>query len=143
MSEQTFRTQNGHSLLEVLVVIAILALLTSIAVPRLSRYGELGKENGLRTQIATVSAALRLFREDVGRFPTPSEGLAALENQPPGIAAWAGPYLSDTMLRDPWGYALVYRSPGDGSVFELFSATKPGWARKSFRMLGTSGEASQ
>lgn len=128
-------TEDGHTLLELLVVIAILGLLASIAAPRLSRYSELGKENALKTQLSTVSAALRLFREDVGRYPTATEGLSALVSQPAGLADWGGPYLASSALRDPWGKDLAYGSADQGSDFSLFSAGKPAWKRHALLAL--------
>jgi len=61
-------------------------------------------------------AALEDFREDVGRYPTPEEGLDALRENP-GIAEWDGPYVPDTIQRlDPWGQPYRYRIlGGDGA----------------------------
>jgi hypothetical protein len=57
-------------------------------------------------------AALGGFREDVGRYPTFEEGLAALRENP-GIAEWDGPYLPDTIQSvDPWGQPYRYRILG-------------------------------
>jgi general secretion pathway protein G len=128
-------TEGGHTLLELLVVIAILGLLASIAAPRLSRYAELGKENALKTQLSTVSSALRLFREDVGRFPATTEGLSVLLREPAGLAGWGGPYLASSALRDPWGKDLVYGSPDQSGDFTLFSASKPEWKRHALLTL--------
>ena len=52
------------------------------------------------------------FRQDLGRFPTTAEGLAALVTEPNGgLASWKGPYVR-AIHPDPWGNQLQYRSPG-------------------------------
>lgn len=61
------------------------------------------------TRLSTVRAALELFRADVGRFPTSSEGLSIL-----ATPAGRGPYVSASELVDPWGSPLVYDYHDEG-----------------------------
>jgi type II secretion system protein G len=70
-----------------------------------------------------VSLALDMFLVDVGRYPTPQEGLAALVQNPGGLAKWHGPYLKTTGVPlDPWGQPYQYRIPGtNGNDFDLFT----------------------
>lgn len=136
MKPSASSAESGQTLLELLVVLAILGLLAAIAAPQMSRYGEIGKENALRTQLAAVAAALRLFRDDVGRFPTTTEGLNSLAREPADTAGWDGPYVSgNSSLLDPWGHTLNYRSAEQGTDFDLLSSHKPEWRRNSERLL--------
>ncbi len=91
------RGDAGFTLLEMLVVLAIMGLLAAIIAP----------------QIQNVDAALQLFRLDVGRFPTQEEGLNALVTAPPTAPGWNGPYLQKSAaLTDPWGTPYLYKVPG-------------------------------
>ncbi len=74
-----------------------------------------------RSQIAGIAVALDLFRLDAGRYPTSSEGLAALVTTPPQMDFWGGPYLQAEDLSDPWGRTYVYRFPGEGGPYDLQS----------------------
>jgi general secretion pathway protein G len=124
----TIRTQQhagseaGTTLLELLVVLAILGLLAAIAAPQMARYLESGQRNAALTQVASLSAKLYLFRADMGRYPSTAEGLVALLTAPPNSQNWNGPYVKNAAeLRDPWGHYYLYRSPGTQGDFDLKS----------------------
>ncbi len=112
----------GFTLVEMLVVLAIIGLLVGLVAPRV--FGQLA-EAKVRTahiQIENFKNALDLFYLDAGRYPTSSEGLTALVKSTGGLSAWNGPYLKGGMVpNDPWGKAYVYRSPGERSPFEITS----------------------
>ena len=107
-----------------MIVIVILALIAGIVGPRLFKKVGKAKQGTARTQIAQIEAALDSFRLDVGRYPTTSEGLAALmQSSAPG---WDGPYLKKKVPLDPWGRPYVYVSPGSRAEYELSSLGKDG-----------------
>ncbi len=116
----------GFTLLELLVVVAIIALLAGYVGPRY--FGQIGKAetNAARAQIDSLEKALDTYRLDVGRYPTTAEGLAALEVQPSGVTKWAGPYLKKGIPQDPWGRPYLYKSPGDHGEFDLYTLGKDG-----------------
>src|SRR6185312_6212502 len=92
--------QGGFTLVEILVVIAIIALIVSLVGP----------------------SVLDLFNLDTGRYPTTSEGLVALIRSPGNIPSWNGPYLkSGSVPDDPWGKPYVYRSPGEHGAYDIMS----------------------
>lgn len=115
------RRERGFSLIELIVVLVILGLLATVVGPQvISRLSE-GKRNIAQVQIKDLEGALDLFRFDVGRYPTSSEGLEALLEEG-GIQNWNGPYLNKTSLpKDPWGNEYQYRSPGQYAEFDLWS----------------------
>jgi general secretion pathway protein G len=118
------RDEAAFTLVELLVVLAILSLLVGIAVPQLFRYFSQAKEDAARIQMQTIASGLDLFLLDVGRYPTQQEGLQALVESPPAADRWAGPYVREpTILTDPWGRPYVYRKPGQqkGIAFDLFT----------------------
>ena len=80
------------------------------------------KAKTAKIQIESIGAALQLYRIDVGRYPTSSEGLRALIQPSGSAASWNGPYLSKREVpRDPWGNEYQYRSPGQGGDFDIIS----------------------
>ena len=110
----------GFTLVELLVVLAILALLAGIVGPRV--LGQLGgaKSKTASVQISDLEKTLELFKLDVGRYPTAEEGLDALVKKPANAAGWTGPYLKGGVPVDPWSHPYVYK-PGPGGTFEILS----------------------
>jgi general secretion pathway protein G len=116
------RGTSGFTLVELLVVLAVLALIVGLVAPRALGYLGRGKTEAARIDIRTLGTALDLFRLDLARFPTQAEGLQALIAPPPGVAGWAGPYLPEKSVpSDPWGHPYIYRIPGQHGVYDLFS----------------------
>ncbi len=116
------RGDAGYTLMELLVVLAILGFLAAIATPMVIRYLDSAKLSTAKTEVSNLSASLDLFKYDVGRYPTTQEGLDALLKAPSSADNWNGPYIKKTTgLKDPWGHPYNYRSPGEHGEFDLFS----------------------
>src|SRR5215813_8372263 len=97
-------THSGFTLLELLVVVAIIALLVGYVAPRY--FGQVGKSEvaTAKAQIDALEKALDQYRLDVGRYPSNELGLKALTDKPATDAAkWNGPYLKKAVPLDPWG----------------------------------------
>ncbi len=116
------RVMQGFTLVELLVVLAILTLLAGLVGPRV--LGQLGgaKAKSAAVQIADFDKALELYKLDVGRFPTKDEGLDALNKKPANANGWNGPYLKGTGIpSDPWGNPYRYANPGPNGGIEILS----------------------
>ncbi|MEQ1755439.1 MAG: type II secretion system major pseudopilin GspG [Micropepsaceae bacterium] len=110
--------QAGYSLLELLVVLAILSLIIAIAAPRVIGYFESSKAKAAKIQIQNILTALDMYKMDNSGYPTEPQGLKALVEKPEGVASWNGPYLTRADgINDPWGKPYFYKAPGlHGSV---------------------------
>lgn len=118
--------QLGFTLLELLVVVAIIGLLAAYVGPRY--FSQLGKSEMTvaKAQIEAFDKALDQYRLDMGRYPTTEQGLAVLVTKPAADKKWNGPYLSKDIPADPWGNPYRYRNPGPKGEYEILSYGKDG-----------------
>jgi general secretion pathway protein G len=120
----------GFTLMEMLVVLAIIGLIVGMVGPRI--LGTLDREAPkiAATQAKLLRGAIENFRLDVGRYPTTQEGLSALITKPAdtSIAArWRGPYTDGDVPLDPWKTPYQYSVPGaNGQPFALYSMGSDG-----------------
>jgi len=117
------RRESGFTLVEMLVVLAIIGLLVSFVGPRVLNYLSDSKARVARMQIQGFSSALDLYYLDNGGYPSSAEGLNALVQKPDQAAGqWKGPYLKSLAIpNDPWGRPYVYRSPGQHGSYDIVS----------------------
>ena len=112
----------GFTLVEMLVVIAIIGLVVGLVGPRVLNYLSESKVKAAKIQIESFSAALDLYYLDNGGYPTANEGLGALFQRPTSASGWNGPYMrSGSIPLDPWGHPYLYKVPGDHAAYEIDS----------------------
>ena len=119
---KTTNNESGFTLIEILVVIALIALLASLVGPKL--FSKLGssKVKAAKVQIQMLETSLDAFRLDIGRYPSGTEGLQVLWDNPGNLINWDGPYLPKPVKQDPWGNPYLFHSPGpDAKPFDLLS----------------------
>lgn len=119
------RPPRGFTLLEMLVVLAIVGLLMGLVGPRLFQHAEGAKVQTAETQIKMLAGALQTMRLDIARLPTAEEGLGLLTRRPSDertAKSWAGPYLDEPAPNDPWDEPYVYSpEPTGDRPFTLYS----------------------
>ena len=124
MTYHSKKLQNdqGFTLIELIVVVAIIGLLAGLVVPQFIKQEEKATAKAAKAQIELLGTALDTFRLDVGRYPSSQEGLQALTHKPGGLDRWEGPYLKKEVPNDPWGKPYIYKSPGDnGRPYDIAS----------------------
>lgn len=116
--------QRAFTLIEVLVVVAILGILAAIVVPRIMDRPDEAKRVAARADIGAIVQALKLYRLDNGTYPATDQGLGALVQRPttnPVPSNWKqGGYL-ERLPKDPWGGDYQYLSPGIKGEIDVFS----------------------
>lgn len=118
---------DGYTLTEILVVMAIIGLIAAVLTPGL--IGQLGRARSktAQMQLETLAAGVEMYRSDVGRYPTQGETLTVLLADPGGETAWSGPYVKDPRaLQDPWGNPVQYTVDSQGRSFTVKSLGRDG-----------------
>lgn len=122
--EKRRKRLGGFSFIEVMVVIIILGLLSSIVGVYLFDSAEQAKADATKTQIKGLETALDLYRLHNSRYPSAEQGLKALLEKPEvGFIPknWNGPYLRGNNLpEDGWGSPYRYLSV-NGKNYEIIS----------------------
>ncbi|RYG99784.1 MAG: type II secretion system protein GspG [Alphaproteobacteria bacterium] len=116
---------DGFSLVELLVVLAIIGLIAAIATPQVLGYLDNAKVDTARAQIRNFESALELYYLDAGSYPTSDQSLTLLVQRPENGADWNGPYIKNAgALQDPWGTPYQYQSPAQDKAFSITSYGK-------------------
>jgi general secretion pathway protein G len=121
-------SRRAFTLLEILVVLAIIGLLVGLAVTRVGGIFGAKQEDIARLFVnSSVKTPLTAYRIDMGGYPSTAEGLQALVTAPQNKGDnWKGPYIESPggkLPSDPWQEPYVYRYPGvkNKDNYDLFS----------------------
>lgn len=110
------RHARGFTLVEMIVVVAIIGVLATVIVARYAGQTDQARVAAARAQMAQLESAVLSFQAQIGRLPAV---LSDLVERPAGATAWPeGGYLKGRSVpRDPWGHEYVYRV--EGRRFEI------------------------
>lgn len=104
--------KSGFSLVEVLLALALVAIIAGITIANLGGMFGSGQVQAAEVFVHDIDTPLTTYRIHMGRYPTTAEGLKALLEAPEGKSQrWKGPYIKSLPL-DPWQRPYQYRSPG-------------------------------
>ena len=120
--------RRAFTLVEVLLVLAILVMIGGIAATSVFRSFSKAKVNTAKATIEALESPIELFMIDIGQPPTTQQGLQALRTAPPDLpdpSAWNGPYLKKEVPKDPWGNDYIYEYLGNGQ-YRITSAGPDG-----------------
>ncbi len=112
----------GFTLIEIMVVVAVIALLGAMIGPTLFNKVQQAEQTRVAQDIRAIESALKFYRLDNYRFPTQTQGLDALMSAPDSNNAnWNGPYLESVPM-DPWGQEYRYSYPSThGRDFDVYT----------------------
>ena len=121
------RNAAGFTLMEILVVVLIIGLLTTVLATNLLSRADDAKIQLAQTQIRQLEQQLEMYKLDNGRYPSEDQGLGALVREPSGEPRArhypAGGYVKAEAIIDPWDAPYQYRRPGQHNAhsFDLYS----------------------
>ena len=118
------RSQLGFTLIEVMVVIAIIGIMATLIVPQIMSKPNEARVIAAKQDINSIVQALKLYRLDNSRYPTTEQGLSALVAKPtsePIPQNWKPNGYVDRLPKDPWGFAYQYSNPGTRAEIDVFS----------------------
>ncbi len=110
---------HGFTIIELLIVMAILGMLAVMVAPNLFKKADGAKRDATLSQMSAIDSALSTHRLDVGPYPDELEGL--MENTT-GRSSWDGPYMNNALPKDPWGNEYQYKSEGSSYTLLSFGA---------------------
>ncbi len=105
----THGTRGGFTLIEVLLVVAILGILATVVVVNLGGRQERAMIQATRASIGAISTAIDLYEVDTGRYPPNLSALVISDGSP----NWSGPYIRGGVPKDAWGQDFQYVREGD------------------------------
>lgn len=124
---RTRTRQAGFTLLEIMVVVVIIGLLAAIVAPNLIGNIDTAEVNAAKSELGQVRTQLDIYRMDNYRYPSTTEGLEALVENPGDHVAPNWRRYFDKLPLDPWGRPYEYRSPGQGgAAYDLFTLGRDG-----------------
>jgi len=123
--------KKAFTLIEIMIVVIILALIASLVVPNIIGQGERAKEKLVCVQMKSLKNALDSFKVEEGRYPTTTEGLKALIQNPNPEKYKNYPkdgFLGSKKLpKDPWGNDYIYvNNNGEIDIISLGADGKEG-----------------
>ena len=116
-----YHSKRAFTLVEIMIVLAIIMVLIGFAVQRLGGIGETAKIARAQADIGNITGAVRLYESMNLQPPSTSEGLQALVSKPASAKRWN--QMMDSVPLDPWGNEYQYRFPGKHKTksFDLYS----------------------
>ena len=116
--------QKGMSLIEIIIVVALLGTLMAYMVSNLIGQSEEAKKDQTKLAMGVIQQSLQMYRIHNNKYPTTDHGTNALLTNPGDSKSWRGPYIEQNKLSDPWGNPFTYES--DGRQFKIVSGGPDG-----------------
>ncbi len=123
-SRRARHARGAYTLIEIMLVIAIISVLVGAGIYYLTGNLDIAKERRVETDLTTITTQLKTYEMEALSLPTTEQGLDALVHKPsvePVPSRWH--QLFEKMPIDPWGMPYQYRYPGkhNPDKFDLYS----------------------
>jgi general secretion pathway protein G len=117
------RSTQGFTLLEIIVVVAIIAILAAYIAPKVTGRVDDARISKAKSDIRVLESSLELYKLDNFVYPSNDQGLEALVNKPSGSNTrnWRDGGYIKKLTKDPWGNEYRYIYPGSKGEFDVFS----------------------
>ncbi len=118
------KRQHGLTLVEMMVVLVIIGLLTTIVVINVLPAADQADAEKARFDIAQIENALTQYNLQLKSFPTTAQGLQALVDMPDGLTrpeSYRPGGFIKKLPSDPWGNPYQYQRPGQFGEFDIYS----------------------
>jgi general secretion pathway protein G len=127
----------GFTLVEVLLVVAILGILATVVVVNVAGKADASRKTATRTSIAGIQSAIQLYEMNTAKYPQSLQNLLTSGGEP----NWSGPYLQggSAALADSWGNVFAYSYKGSG-LFEVRSAGPDGQMNTGDDLLNSASQ---
>ena len=125
MSRRKHHRRSGFTLLEVLLVLAILVIMGSTVTYYFIGAQQKANRSQALSQMSMFEQLLTAYHLDVGSYPSTAQGLEALRTPPAELAnvnKWGGPYANKDIPPDPWGNPYQYESDGTQYLIKSWGA---------------------
>ena len=123
------KNRAGFSLLEILVAMAIMAILGGIMVGQYISYTQDARLLRIQSDLAELDSALIRYQIDNFMLPTSEQGLKALTSKPhtsPRPKNYPNSGYLASLSKDPWGNDYQYASPGEFGRYDIYSLGQDG-----------------
>ncbi|MDX1947604.1 MAG: type II secretion system major pseudopilin GspG [Pirellulaceae bacterium] len=122
MQRSNRRRRRGFTLMEVLLVLAILVILGSFVTVGYIQLQKNANKDATKSQISMLESAIEHYELNVGRLPSDLDGLRNLPADLKNPAKWSGPYIKGELPKDAWGNDFHYEVTDEKtSTFRIWS----------------------
>ena len=116
------QARRGFTLIEILIAIAIVAIMGAIVVPTFMSYRARAQDRAAKASIKAIQLQIESFRTDIGQYPESLKDLVKKPMNEDLAKNWVAPYLKEKDLNDPWGAKYQYHlTPEQENPYELYS----------------------
>jgi general secretion pathway protein G len=114
---------SGFTLIEMTMVLVLIGVVMAIVGGKIWQNFQSAQYKAGAAQVHSLEMKIQSYALDNGSAP---QTLNDLVNRPGSASNWNGPYAKEADLKDPFGHAFQYKSPGEHGDFDIIFLGKDG-----------------